>query len=231
MQITCVLIDDEPLALELLKEYISKFPSLHLQQTFDDAISGGEYLRNNPVDLLFIDINMPDINGLELVYSLTQKPMLIFTTAHKKFAVEGFELDAIDYLLKPIHFERFSRAVNKAIEYAQFKNGDKPAINDSLFVRSEYQLMKIDLDEIEYIESEEDYIKIHLRNGKPIMTLMTIKALLQKLPPEKFKRIHRSYVIPLAKVRSVVNRRVKLSNAELPVSDNYAEFIQEWKSK
>ena len=231
MQIKCVAIDDEPLALELLKEYISKFPALKLQQTFDDAISGAEYLRNNPVDLLFIDINMPDITGLELGRSLKERPMLIFTTAHKKFAIEGFDLEALDYLLKPIQFERFARAVNRAIEFHQFKNSTRSDSNESLFVRAEYQLVKLDLDEIEYIESVEDYLKIHLTTGKPVMTLMTIKAVLQKLPPEKFKRIHRSYVIPLAKVRSIVNRKVKMTNIELPVSDSYAEFIQEWRSK
>ncbi len=231
MQIRCVAIDDEPLALELLKEYIGKFPALKLQQTFDDAISGAEYLRNNPVDLLFVDINMPDITGLELVRSLKERPMLIFTTAHKKFAIEGFELEAIDYLLKPIQFERFARAVNRAVDFYQLKNATKSERNESLFVRAEYQLVRIELDEIEYIESVEDYLKIHLTTGKPVMTLMTIKAVLQKLPPEKFKRIHRSYVIPLSKVKSVVNRKVRLTQIELPVSDSYAEFIQEWKSR
>ncbi len=138
-------------------------------------------------------------------------------------------LDAIDYLLKPIQFERFSRAVNKAVEYYQMKNAARPEGTDALLVRSEYQLVRIDLDEIEYIESVEDYLKIHKTNGKPVMTLMTLKALLQKLPLNKFKRIHRSYVIPLSKVRSIVNRKVKLTHVELPVSDSYASFIQEWR--
>src|SRR4051794_5676369 len=117
MQIKCVAIDDEPLALNLIKEYTNRFPSLRLVQTFDDAISGAEFLRSNQVDLLFIDINMPDISGIELVRSLKEKPMIIFTTAYRKFAFEGFELDALDYLLKPIEFERFEKAVNKAIDY------------------------------------------------------------------------------------------------------------------
>src|SRR5262245_33186302 len=125
MPLKCIAIDDEPLAIELIKEYISRSPGLELVQSFDDAISGGEFLRNNHVDLLFVDINMPDITGIDLVRSLDEKPMVIFTTAHKKFAVEGFELDAIDYLLKPIQFERFSKAVAKAIEFSQYRKQAK----------------------------------------------------------------------------------------------------------
>lgn len=231
MQIRCVAIDDEPLALDLIREYIQHFPALKMVQTFDDAISGSEYLRNNPVDLLFIDINMPDISGIELVRSLKLKPMIIFTTAHKKFALEGFDLDALDYLLKPIQMDRFSKAVNKALDYFRYKNPDRTDTNEYLFVRSEYQLVKIDLDNIEYIESIEDYIRIHLVNGKPIMTLMTLKAVSEKLPSKQFKRIHRSYVVALSKVRSIVNRKVRLTNVELPVSDSYAGFINEWKNK
>jgi len=231
MKIKCVAIDDEPLALNLIRKYIQQFPVLNLLQTFDDAISGAEYLRNNPVDLLFIDIHMPDITGIELVSSLKVKPMIIFTTAHKKFAAEGFDLDALDYLLKPIQLERFSKAVNKATEYYRYKNSNKNEPNETLFVRSEYQLVKIDLENIEYIESIEDYIKIHQTNGKPVMTLMTLKAVLEKLPPHQFRRIHRSYVVPLSKIRSIVNRRVRLTSTELPVSDSYAGFIKEWKNK
>lgn len=231
MQIKCVAIDDEPLALDVIREYVRYFPSLKLVQTFDDAISGAEYLRNNPVDLLLIDINMPDVSGIELVRSLPVKPMIIFTTAHKKFAIDGFDLEALDYLLKPIQQERFTRAVNKAIDFYKYKNADKGDTKEALFVRSEYQLVKIDLADIEYIESIEDYIRIHVSNGKPVMSLMTLKAVLEKLPASQFKRIHRSYVIPLAKVRSVINRKVRLTATELPVSDSYAAFIQEWKNK
>ncbi len=231
MHIRCIAIDDEPLALELLKGYIQHFPALKLLQTFDDAISATEYLRNNAIDLLFIDINMPDITGIDLVRSLKQKPMLVFTTAHKKFAVEGFDLEALDYLLKPIQFERFAKTVNKAMSYFQNSRAAKTEAKQSLFVRAEYQLVKIDLDEIEYIESVDDYLKIYLTGNRPVMTLMTIKAVLQKLPSTQFKRIHRSYVVPLSKIRSVVNRKVRLTEVELPVSDSYADFINEWKSK
>jgi two-component system, LytTR family, response regulator len=232
MPVKCIAIDDEPLALELIKEYTEKFPALQLLQTFDDAISGGEFLRKTTIDLLFVDINMPDITGLDLVRSLQEKPMIIFTTAHKKFAHEGFELDAIDYLLKPISFERFTKSVTKAIEYYQYKKQVKNEAAENLFVYSEYRMVKIDLRDIEYIESLEDYIKIHLVNAKPILTLMTLKGVLEKLPADKFKRIHRSYIVAVDKVNSILNRKAKLqSSAELPISDSYSGFINEWKKQ
>lgn len=232
MQIKCIAIDDEPPALVLMKEYISQCPGLQLLQTFDDAITGGEFLRNNTVDLLFIDINMPDITGLDLVRSLENKPMIVFTTAYKKFAMDGFELDAVDYLLKPISFERFSKAVNKATEYFEYKRKVKPEEAESLFVYSEYRMVKIALADIEYIESLEDYIRINLLYGKPVMTLMTMKKVLEKLPTTKFKRIHRSYIVATDKVKSILNRKAFLhSGTELPISDSYLDFINDWKSQ
>lgn len=232
MPLKCIAIDDEPLALELIKNYTARFPELELLHTFDDAISGAEFIRNTPVDILFVDINMPDITGLDLVRSLAERPIIIFTTAHKKFAIDGFELDAIDYLLKPISFERFSKAVSKAIEYARYKNKTENETTENLFVYSEYRLIRIPLNDIEYIESLEDYIKIHLIDTKTILTLMPLKKVLEKLPAAKFKRIHRSYVVAINKVSSVLNRKVRLtSSAELPVSDSYSHFIKEWKKK
>jgi len=230
MPIRCIAIDDEPLALLLLKQYIMQFPQLELIQTFDDAISGGEFLRNTKIDLLFADINMPDITGLDLVRALDERPMIIFTTAHKKFAHEGFELDAIDYLLKPVTFERFSKAVRKAIDYYNYKARTVNEATDNLFVYSEYRMIKIDVNEIEYIESLEDYIRIHVVNSKPILTLMPLKKVLEKLPQDKFRRIHRSYVVAIDKVTSVQNRKAKLtSSQELPISNTYSGFIDEWK--
>lgn len=226
MQIKCIAIDDEPPALELIKGYLSKFPALKLVQSFDDAIAAAEFLRDNSVDLLLLDINMPDITGLELVRSLREKPLIIFTTAHRKFAVEGFDLDAVDYLLKPIEFERFSKAVNKAIEYYRYKKPGKTEDKEALFVRSEYQLIKIKIEEIEFIESLEDYIKIYVTTGKPVMTLMTIKSILEKLPQEKFMRIHRSYIIPFSKIKSVSGKKVRLTNTELSVSDSYIDDLK-----
>jgi two-component system LytT family response regulator len=175
---------------------------------------------------------MPDISGLDLVRSLQQRPLIIFTTAHKQFALEGFELDAVDYLLKPIQFDRFSKAVNKAIDYHKYKNTASNEDSDSLFVHAEYRLVKIPLSEIEYIESLEDYIKIHLSIAKPVLTLMSLKKVLEKLPAEKFQRIHRSYIVPVAKVKSIQNRKVQLSGqVELPISDSYVSFINTWMKK
>ena len=232
-KIKCIAIDDEPLALELIKNYVARFPILTLVTCFTDAIEGQEYLQKNSIDLLFIDINMPDLNGLVLVEKLENKPMLIFTTAHAKYALEGFNLDALDYLLKPIDIERFSKTIEKATEYFHYKKlsaNPKTEKIESLFVRSEYRMIKILLSEIEYIESLEDYIKIHTHEARPIMTLMSMKAVLEKLPAIDFSRIHRSYIVSNKKVKSILNKKVKLSSGkELPVSDSYLSFIEKWQ--
>jgi DNA-binding LytR/AlgR family response regulator len=229
MVLKCIAIDDEPLALRLISEYVSRFPSLQLIKTFDDAISGAEFLKAKPVDLLFIDINMPDITGIDLVRSLEIKPIVIFTTAYKNFAYEGFELEALDYILKPIDFKRFEKAVEKAVDYHQYKNKTSADTTDqSLSVYSEYRMVKIDLNAIEYIESMEDYIKIHITNEKTVLTLMPLKKVLEKLPADRFQRIHRSYIVPVNKIRSIQNRKVKLTDVELPVSDTYHDVIRNW---
>jgi DNA-binding LytR/AlgR family response regulator len=229
MALQCIAIDDEPLALRLISEYVSRFPALQLIKTFDDAISGAEFLKNKPVDLLFIDINMPDITGIDLVRSLQVKPMVIFTTAYKNFAYEGFELEALDYILKPIDFKRFEKAVEKAVDYYRYKNqsaSEQP--EESLYVYSEYRMVKIDLSAIEYIESMEDYIKIHQTKAPTVLTLISLKKVLEKLPADKFQRIHRSYIVPLGKIRSIQNRKIKLTDVELPVSDSYHDIIRNW---
>lgn len=228
MKIKCVAIDDEPLALRVIEKLIRKFPMLQLLATFDDAVSGAEFLRRHPVDLLFLDINMPDISGIELVRSLREKPMIIFITAHKNFAIESYELDALDYLLKPVEESRFSKAVNKALEYQSYKHSKPNADAEVLFVRAEYQLVKISIPDIEYIESMEDYCRIHLINAKPVMTLMTMKAMLDKLPSSKFKRIHRSYTVSISKITSVINKKVRLISVELPVGNSYLPSLNEW---
>lgn len=227
MKINCVAIDDEPLALLVIEKLVKKYPVLNLVATFDDAISGVEFLRQHHTDLLFIDINMPDVSGIDLVRSLAEKPMIIFITAHKDFAIESYELDALDYLLKPVSEERFDKAISKAIEFYTYKH-TKPESEDVLFVRAEYQLVKIKLSDIEYIESMEDYCRIHVINGKATMTLMTLKTLAEKLSLSKFRRIHRSYIVSLDKIKSVVNKKVKLTSVELPVSNSYISSITEW---
>lgn len=228
MAIKCIAIDDEPLALQLMKDYIGKIPSLQLIRVFKDAISAVEFVKMNPVDLLFVDIQMPEFYSLDPVRAIESKPMVIFTTAHRKFAFEGFELQAIDYLIKPVTFERFTRAVAKAEEYYKFKNS-VAANEEYLYVYSEYKLVKIDLNEIEFIESLEDYVRIHLTSGKPILSLMPLKRVLQKLPPEKFQRVHRSYIVSVNKIKGVNNKRVILAAAQVPVSDSYLDVVRKLK--
>ena len=230
MEIKFIVIDDEPPALQVIRTYALQFPWLKLQHTFEDAISAAEYLRQAPVDLIFLDIHMPDVNGLDLARGLTTHPMIIFTTAYRQYAYEGFELDAIDYLLKPIPFQRFEKAVQKAQTY-YLQQQQAPA-TESLLVYSSYHTVKIPLHEIVYIESMEDYIRIHLTQRAPVLTLMTMKKMMEKLPAGRFRRIHRSYIVAVDKVRAVINRKVKLTSAaELPVSDSYSDFIRDWKQQ
>ncbi|MES2847614.1 MAG: LytTR family DNA-binding domain-containing protein [Bacteroidota bacterium] len=232
MPYKCIAVDDELPALELVKNYVSQVPELQLLHSFNDAVSAGEFLRKNHIDILFVDINMPDINGIDLVSSLEEKPLIIFTTAYKKFAYEGFELEAVDYLLKPISMERFKKSVSKAIELLQLRTQPKTQPEECIFVRSEYKMVKIDLADIDYIEGLEDYIKIHIANGRPVLTLMTMKAFIEKLPADKFLRIHRSYIVSLNKIGSVGNKKVVLKNGTvLPVSDSYIDVLNKYINK
>jgi len=168
---------------------------------------------------------MPDITGIDLVRSLQQKPLVIFTTAHKQFAIEGFELDAVDYLLKPINFDRFTRAVHKAIDYYKYKNTLSQEENDSLFVHSEYKLVKIPLNDIEYIESLEDYIKIHIAGAKPVLTLLSMKKVLEKLPADKFQRIHRSYIVSIQKIDFIQDGIISIGKSTIPVAETYRSIL------
>lgn len=232
MSYKCIAVDDELPALELIKNYISQVPDLQMVQGFHDAISAGEFLRGNHVDILFVDINMPDINGIDLVSSLTVKPLIIFTTAYKKFAYEGFELEAVDYLLKPISLERFKKSVSRAVEWLQSRVQPKTQPEESVFVRSEYKMVKIELNDIDYVEGLEDYIKIHIAGSRPVLTLMTMKAFIEKLPAEKFLRVHRSYIVSLNKIGSVGNKKIILKNGTvLPVSESYIDLLNTYIHK
>jgi DNA-binding LytR/AlgR family response regulator len=218
----CAIIDDEPLAIELLRDYIGRVPALKLLLSAEDALSAAELLKKHPVDLVFTDINMPDISGMDLIRSLKPAPLVIFTTAYKRFAFEGFELEAVDYLLKPIDFGRFTKAVDKALLMAANR---KPAASEnegeSVCVYVNYALVKVPLNRIEYIEGMQDYIKIHLSDGSSILTLLTLKKMLSKLPPGKFLQIHRSYIVSLSKIRSLARKKLRLSSAEIAVGDSY----------
>ena len=224
----CVIIDDEPHAIRLLQNYLGRIQGLELQQTFTDAISAGEFLRQSTTDLLLTDIQMPDINGLNLVHSLEHPPMVIFTTAYRNYAVEGFELDAVDYLVKPISFDRFLRAIEKARARTGKPVEQTPA---SIVIYADYRMIRIPLDDIIYVESVRDYVKIHRKNERPVMTLMTLQRMTELLPAPKFERIHRSFIVSVTHVKSIVNRKVQINaSLELPVSDSYSAFINRWKS-
>jgi len=232
MTLKCVAIDDEPLAAELIRTYVNRIPDLELLATFEDAISGVEYLNNTAVDLLFLDINMPDISGIDLARALTVKPMIIFTTAYKQFAYDGFELEAIDYLLKPIDFGRFEKAVRKALDYQRHQTNDSQTSDEAvIYVHAEYKVTKIVLREIEYLESMEDYVKIHLSDKAPVLTLMPLKRMLEKLPADSFKRIHRSFIIPVDRIRTVSQRKVVLKTGELPIGNSFKDQLKAWLYK
>jgi len=227
MKLKCVIIDDEPLAIELIKQYAEKFPALEITHTFLNAIAGAEYLRKGSTDLLFLDIQMPDINGLQLLRSLKEPPIVVFTTAYAQFALDAFELDVLDYLLKPIEFDRFEKAISKAAQYYKFKKGEPDAVAECIYVRSDYHMVKIELDKVEYAESFDDYVKIYFTDKPPVMTLMSLKKIQEKLPSEKFFRVHRSYVVSLSKIKTIVNRKIQLTQIEIPVGDTYISRLND----
>ena len=224
----CIAVDDEPLALELMETYIAQVPGLELLTTFTDAISAWGYLKKNQVDLVFLDIQMPDINGIQLAKSLDRKnPMVIFTTAYSKYAVEGFNVDAVDYLLKPFEFSRFMVAVNKAKEQKALKE-TTPIVEDdqAIFVKSDYQNVRIAIRDIQYIEGFDDYIRIHVDTGKSIYTLMSLKNMLEKLPSTDFLRVHRSYIVPVKRIKRIHNQQVQLGDKEIPIGKSYVDAVR-----
>lgn len=221
----CIAIDDEPLALQLITEYASRIPFLSLEKTFTNPDDGKDWLQKNDVDLLFLDIQMPDINGMQFYKSLSKKPAVIFTTAYSQYAVDGFNVDAVDYLLKPFEYDRFLKAVFKAREYLEFLSNQELQMA-SIFVKVDYQLMKINLKDIELIEGLDDYIRIHIK-PKPVLTLMTLKSLHEKLPSHEFIRIHRSYIVPASKIESFGKSKVRVAGKEIPVGSSYSEMYQQ----
>lgn len=217
MPFSCITIDDEPLALNLLSTYIAQTEGLTLLQAFEDALQAKCYLEQHTVDLIFLDIDMPDMNGIKLIRSLSFKPLFIFTTAYKDYAWEGFELEAVDFLLKPFDIARFQRAVDRAREL-QTSRAHTPHY---LQVYSEYQLVRIDTSTIEYLESMQDYVKIYLSNGQCILTLSTLKGIASRLPAKLFMRIHRRYIVSFTKVHAFKNGKVSIAATQLPVGAQY----------
>jgi DNA-binding LytR/AlgR family response regulator len=230
MKIKCIAIDDEPLALKQLSSYIQKTPFLESVANFQSAFEAMNYLAGNDVDLMFVDINMPDLNGIDFVKSLTQKPQIIFTTAYSDYAIEGFQVDALDYILKPISYAVFLKAATKAKIWCELDQKQTEVIqttHDYIFVKSEYKLMRILLSDIKYIESSNEYIQIHLINDEPITTLIRLKVIEEQLPKDKFMRVHRSFIVNLDKVKVIERNRIIFDhNIYIPVGDQYKNSFQ-----
>lgn len=229
--IRCIAIDDEPLALKQMESYIERTGFLELSASFNNAISALNYLNENDIDLMFVDINMPDMTGMEMVKSLEEVPMLIFTTAYSEYAIEGFKVNALDYLLKPISYADFLQSAKKAekrmMELKEVSTKLSPD-EDFLFIKSDYKVHRINLQDILYIEGMREYVKIHLENRKALMPLISIKKLESKLPSSSFMRVHRSYIVNLKKVATVEKNRIYFSDKPIPVSDQYKEQFQKY---
>lgn len=236
----CIAIDDEPLALRQISAYIAKIPYLELAATFNNAIEAQQRLSSERVDLIFVDINMPDLNGVDFVRALTDRPMVVFTTAYSEYAIDGFKLDAVDYLLKPFSFADFSRAAAKANSLYELRQGRLPAQPDSdseatpkdreyISVKADYKVSLVRIADIVYIESEGEYVRMHLCDGSTITTLFRLKNMEAALPSEQFMRVHRSYIVNLRAIRSYVRGRIFLSDTEyVPIGENYKEAFQNY---
>jgi DNA-binding LytR/AlgR family response regulator len=235
MTIKCLAIDDEPLALKQIGIYIKKTPFLELVAICNNAFDAMGYLKAKQIDLMFVDINMPDLSGMDFVKSLSKKPFIVFTTAYSEYAIEGFKVDATDYLLKPIGYKDFLKAANKVNHLFDLKGVQPETVqtaSEHLFVKSEYRLVRIELSEIKYIESMHEYVRIHLINDKPVMTLLSLKSVEEQLPPQKFLRVHRSFIVNIDRIKVVERNRIIFdNNVYIPVSDQYKERFQEFINK
>lgn len=225
--IRCLAVDDEPLALDVIEKHISKIPELQLVEKCTSPIKALEILNSQEIDLVFLDIEMSEITGIQMLKSMSRKPMVIFTTAYENYAMEGYELDVVDYLLKPISFDRFLKGVNKAQEYFLLKKNASTRDHSSyehgfIFVKSEYQMIKVNFKDILYIEGLKDYVKIY--NGpKPILSLQNLKSIESKLPSTHFTRVHKSFIVSLHKIDSVHKGRIKIGENEIPIGENYRD--------
>lgn len=239
----CIAVDDEPLALGLICSFIEKTPFLHLTASFSSGIKAMEMLHEEQVDLIFLDIQMPDLTGIQLARLLegqpgSGKPRVIFTTAFNNFALEGYKVDALDYLLKPFDYEEFLKAANKARAYAELIRPQVPAFTATteddgyIFLKVEYQLVRVAIKDILYIEGLKDYVKVYLENtDKPLLTLTSLKALEQKLPAKKFMRIHRSYIISLDKVSAVTKNSLTIAEQTITIGELYKDAFSAYLSK
>jgi DNA-binding LytR/AlgR family response regulator len=228
--INAIALDDEPPALRIVENFCGKVDFINLVKTFTHPAEAMNYLEKFPVDLLFLDIRMPSISGIDFAKQLPKEQMVIFTTAFSDYAVEGFNLNAIDYLLKPYTFDRFLQAVNKAQDYFRFYHNQESAVQQYIFVRADYSLIKIMLADILYIEGLDDYVKIYQPEKKTVIARMTMKSILEKLPAKKFARVHRSFIVLLSRIDKVRNKMIHIGDKTIPVGSSYEEaFFRDYK--
>ena len=229
--IKAIAIDDEPLALELISRFCSKHAAIQLEKTFTKPSAALAYLQKFPVDLVFLDIQMPSVTGLALSKILPENVRIIFTTAFSEHALDAYELNAIDYLLKPFEESRFSKAVDKAVDFFRLKNQNENPADNYLFIRADYKLIKIPLAEILYIEGLGDYLKVHYGDNKLVVARMTMKNILAKLTPNEFLRVHRSFIVPFSKIETVRNKTIHIKEQEIPIGTSYEnEFFEKFKA-
>ncbi|WP_163717114.1 LytR/AlgR family response regulator transcription factor [Mangrovibacterium lignilyticum] len=235
MKIRTIAIDDEPLALTLLSGYVEKTPFLELAGSFDNPLDAMEFLSENEVDLIILDIQMPDLTGIEFARVQETKAKLIFTTAYEKYALEGFKLNAIDYLLKPYSYQEFLTAVNKAKKQLDLEQGaatTMEANNQFLFLKSEYKIRRINFNDILYIEGMKDYVKVYLlHEEKPVLSISSVKAIEEKLPAGNFMRVHRSFIVNLDKIEVIERSRIVFGKTYIPVSEQYKEKFQNYLNR
>ncbi len=225
--LNCIAIDDEIPALDIIKEFCSKIRYVNLAGTFTNPFEAVPVINNNQIDLIFLDIVMPQISGLEFLKSLYNPPMIIFTTAFREYAFDGFEYDAVDYLVKPFAFDRFSKSVNKAFQLLKLKKPEETSVEETpgvlhgfLMVKVEYSTIRVNLSDILYIEGLKDYVKIYTE-GKLILTKTTMKNILEKLPAESFFRVHKSYIVSVDKIEMIENSRIVIGNQRIPIGESY----------
>ena len=229
MTLNCAIIDDEPLALEMMSGYVQKTPFLSLSGSYGSAVQAIKSLRDNPVDLLFLDIQMPELSGLEFAKVLPKQTKVVFTTAFQQYAIDGYEAEALGYILKPISYDAFQKVAKRAYEwFTQSEKAKNYAKDRFIFVKSDYKLVRIDLDDILFIEGLKDYVKIFVEGEpKPILSLMSMKNLEDMLPVDRFVRVHRSFIVQPEKIKVIERGRIVFGHEYIPISDNYKQRLQD----
>ena len=238
-KIRCAVVDDEPLALGLMASYVKKTPFLELVGSYSSAVQAMQEMHDNPVDLIFLDIQMPELNGLDYSRMISPQTRVVFTTAFNQYALDGYKVNALDYLLKPISYPDFLLAANKAQEWfrlvEQSQQPEKKENQDeklSIFVKSDYKLIRIELKNILYVEGLKDYVKIYEEiTGRPVISLMSMKAMEEMLPADRFMRVHRSYIVQKEKIRIIEHNRIVFGNTYIPIGDSYKQAFQDFLNK